>query len=83
MLWALISYGASWLVIVAAYLGDMLPGRAAVVYPVMAVVITLVFLGLIRSGANRLLRDPSMAMPQMVVSLVPWGYIVYTGKPVP
>lgn len=77
VLWALISYGASWVVIVAGYFGGMLPGRAVAVYPVMVVVITLTFLGLIRSGANRRLRDPSMATLQMTASLVPWGYIVY------
>lgn len=77
VLWALISYGASWLVIAAAYLVGMLPGRAVIVYPVMVAVITLTFLGMIRSRFNRRLRDPSMAMPQMVVSLLPWGYIIY------
>lgn len=77
VLWALISYAASTVVIAVVYAAGMVPGHAVRVYLAMVAAITLVFLGLIRSGANRRLRDPSMAMPQMVASLVPWGYIVY------
>ena len=77
VLWALTSYGASWVAVIAAYLADMLPGRAVVIYALLVAAITATFLVLIRSGVNQRLRDPSMAMPQMIAALAPWGFIVY------
>lgn len=77
VLWALVSYTASWLAVLVAYSAGLLPSRVLLVYPLMVAVITLSFLAIIRGGFNRRLDDPSMAMPQMIAALVPWAYIVY------
>lgn len=77
VVWAMLSYATSYLAIVVVYALGFLPGRALLIYPALVVVLTLVFLTIIRSGANRRLHDPSMTLPQITSALIPWAYMLY------
>jgi diguanylate cyclase len=77
VLWALLSYGISYVVILVCYELDFLPARTLIVYPGMALAITALFLLAIRSGINRRFADPSMTLPQMIAALAPWGYTLF------
>ncbi|MEQ8484474.1 MAG: GGDEF domain-containing protein [Pseudomonadales bacterium] len=77
VIWAMLSYAASYLTILVAYALGFLPTRALIIYPALVAVLTLTFLAIIASGANRRLRDPALTLPQMTSALIPWAYVLY------
>jgi diguanylate cyclase len=77
VLWAMLSYAASYVVVVVCAVLGFLPTRTLIVYPVLILLISGAFLLAIRSGFNRRFSDPSLTLPQMIAALIPLGYALY------
>ena len=77
VIWGLIAYAATGLIAWGCHLAGLLEAKRLVHYVLAALALNGVFLGLIATGLNLKLRDPSMAGAQIIASLWPAIYVMY------
>ena len=77
LLMAVGSYAANTALVLFYHHMDLLPGGVIWPYFAMVVTVNVGFFGLIRSGLNLRLRDPSLTFAQAAVSILPSLYVLW------
>jgi len=72
-----ISFACTAAIVIACWVWDFLEGARAVHYLIAVTVINGAAIGMILSGANLRLKDPSMTAPLVIASLWPSLYVMY------
>ena len=65
--------------VLLAATGDFIPFHAAAVFSLLALILVVIFQGLVRSGMTRHLADPDLVVPQMVAAALVTSYGAYEG----
>ncbi|WP_404361718.1 GGDEF domain-containing protein [Marinobacter sp.] len=71
------SYIATFSLVAFCWYQDLIPGQVVVQYAVFSALLNGTFLCLIQTNLNLRFRDPSMTIPQMVLSLLPALWVMF------